>query len=324
MYLAGPPCPADDPGAPAGLRISRTSRRVFAGTSAAALHQDLRGYLTDLVLPYRLRLREDLLTRGSGQCYGEMGAALIEALVADGQPVDLLVLAFAMPDVRPERSTASYLSHRCPGDPMAFAVCDQGAAAAFTSLRLAGEYARTAECRRVLLLFLEQATLHHDPAVPAEVPARHAGVALLCERTGSARVEAVRLHADVGPELAGDVLAAELAAVAAGRSDVVLVLSRELARLVSKSADRPAGVMPGSADWAPDLAAAGQICGPAAGQPVTGVWWELAGRLPGWVTEGRTVLVADYERALRYLSVCVISAGAPAGLSPPLARRRAR
>lgn len=34
---------------------------------------------------------------------------------------------------------------------MAFAVCDQGAAAAFTGLRLATEYARTGGCRRAVL-----------------------------------------------------------------------------------------------------------------------------------------------------------------------------
>jgi len=66
-----------------------------------------------------------------------MAEALIRELVPADAPVDLIVLAFAVPDVRPGRATATYLSHVCPGNPLAFAVCDQGSAAAFTGLRLA-------------------------------------------------------------------------------------------------------------------------------------------------------------------------------------------
>jgi hypothetical protein len=47
------------------------------------------------------------------------------------------VLAFSPHDVQPGRQTAAYLSAVNPGAPMAFAVCDQGSAAAFSGLRVA-------------------------------------------------------------------------------------------------------------------------------------------------------------------------------------------
>ena len=88
-----------------------------------------------------------------------MAEELIRSVVPPDEPVDVLVLAFAVPDARPGRATASYLSHVCPGEPLAFAICDQGSAAAFTGLRLIREYARTGGCARGLLLVVEQAIL---------------------------------------------------------------------------------------------------------------------------------------------------------------------
>jgi hypothetical protein len=302
MYAAGQPAGPGDRSSWGGLRVSRAERRVFDGTSDSALHPDLRGFLADLVRPYGLALREDLLARGSGHSYGEMAGALVGTAVPADQPVDLLVLAFAMPDVWPERATASYLSHLCPGAPMAFAICDQGAAAAFTGLRLAREYARTDGCSRALLLIVEQATLHYDPAGPAAAPARHAAVALLCDDSGPARLEAVRQHAAVPPAQAGALITAELADMCAARAGVTLVIGHELACLTAGSGGPSTGeALSAFVD---------QVRIAPAGQPSTGVWWELAGGLSAWAAEGRRVLLAEYDQALRYLCLSAVDAGA--------------
>ena len=55
-----------------------------------------------------------------------MAEAVIARAVLPGEDVDLLVLAYAIPDITPGRATATYLSHICPGNPLAFAICDQG------------------------------------------------------------------------------------------------------------------------------------------------------------------------------------------------------
>ena len=53
---------------------------------------------------------------------------------------------------------------------MAFAVSDQGRAAAFTALRLMRTYARR-RTPRALLIAVEQADLPYDPGVPVALPA---------------------------------------------------------------------------------------------------------------------------------------------------------
>jgi hypothetical protein len=304
------------------LCVSRAARRVFAGESAAALHPDLRGFLADLARPYGLTLRDDLLARGSGQSYGEMAADLMGTAVPADQPVDLIVLAFAVPDVWPERATASYLSHACPGDPVAFALCDQGTAAAFTGLRLAREYARGGGCRRVLLLVVEQAALHYEPAGPVAPVARHAAVALLCDDTGTARLHTVRQHAGVTPAEVADLLTAGVADLSAGQ-EVTLVIGHDLACLAGVGPGQAPGDGPRASAGRVRIAPGAQVRIAPAGQPSTGVWWELAGGLPAWTAEGRRVLLAEYDQSLRYLCLSALDAGAaPPRRQPPAARRQ--
>lgn len=322
MYSAGPPRPAKADSKP--LRVSRAGRRVFEGTSDSALDPMLRVYLSDMVRPYGLALREDLLDRGSGHSYGEMAGALLRETTQAGKPVDLIVLAFAIHDMVPGRSTAAHLSHLCPGSPMAFAVCDQGAAAPFTGLRLIREYARTDSCRLALLVVAEQATLPYDAAAPAAIPARHAAVTLLCGESGPGRLGTVRQHADVAPEPAADLLARELAALSAGRGDVTLVAGNGLRCPAGAAVPSGSGV-PARAVLPVDTSAVDQVLIAPPGQPCTGVWWELAGGLPGWAAEGRRVLLADYDPMLRYLCVSAIDVEvSPAAAAPRLTARQAR
>lgn len=307
MYSAGPPRAAEADGSHGRpLRLSRAGRRVFEGSSQSALDPTLRGYLSDMVRPYGLALDQDLLDQGSGHSYGEMAAALIQRTLPAGESVDLIVLAFAMHDVIPGRSTAAYLSHLCPGSPMAFAVCDQGAATPFTALRMIRAYARTGSCRRALLVVAEQATLHYDQAAPAARAARHAAVTLLFGESGPGFLETVRQHAGVAPAQAGDLLASELASLSAGRGDVTLVAGNGIERPASTSAVDKVLIAP-------------------PGQPCTGVWWELAGGLPTWSAQGRRVLLADYDPMLRYLCVSAIDVEAsPAAAPQRLSAQRAQ
>ncbi|BFV60999.1 hypothetical protein KCMC57_up61030 [Kitasatospora sp. CMC57] len=168
----------DAPSAPWGIR--RTARLAFPEPAALAgdpVHAErLERYLTDLLNPYGL---SPTPAKQDGHSYGEMGAALIRATVPAGESVDLLVLAYSIPDITPGRATAAHLSHACPGTPLAFAVTDQGGAGAITALRLVDAYARSGGLRRALLLVVEQHSLPYDPGLPVTVPAESRGVALL-------------------------------------------------------------------------------------------------------------------------------------------------
>jgi hypothetical protein len=280
-----------------GLRLIRAERRTFAGPAEflrdPVQRADVATFLADMARPYARAVRPGLfdepLSRALGQSYGEMGQALLGELVSANEPVDLLVLAFAVHDLWPGRATAAYLSHVCPGTPMSFAICDQGSAAAFTGLRIAGEYAASAGCRRALLIVVEQAALPY--AAAATLPSRHRGVAMLYgESAGPSARVVVRQHAGVAADGVAALAIAELAGLSAGHRDVRLVLSDALA-----------------AAWPPSRGDRVRVA--PTGQPSTGVWWELAEALT-CAADGPDLLVAaDYDPALRYLCLAAIEPG---------------
>ncbi|QMU69451.1 2-hydroxy-acid oxidase [Streptacidiphilus sp. P02-A3a] len=275
------------------MRVSRVLARNFDGRSETSLDPDLRVFVSDLTRPYGVPLREDLLRAGVGHSYGEMAEGLLAQALPNGEPVDLLLLAFAIPDVRPGRSTAVHLTRFCAGTPLAFAVNDQGPAAAFTALRIVQDYQRTGGCRRAVVLVAEQASLHYTPAVPVRVPDVHCAVALVCEESATPELT---VHQETTK--AGSVAQAVAGRLAALGPEAVLLAGSGLDGIVD-----------------PDLPT---VLAPA-GQPTTGVWSQLATRLPGWREQRRPVLVADYDPALGRLSlvgVQPVPAAATAGRTP--------
>jgi 4-hydroxymandelate oxidase len=251
--------------------LARIERRDFAEPATDLDRPEhLAGYLADLVRPYPVEL---VSAMPAGQSYAEMAAALINATVPASRPVDLLLLCFAVPDLHPGRATATYLSHLCPGTPLSFAICEQGSAAAFTGLRIASEYLASEDCQRALLLVLEQAGLPYR--VPVPVPAEHRGVALLLESGGD------------GPQLTG------LQQVAGVPADQV---AKTLAEL---TADRPTAPLLLSESLATHWPNQDRTRIVSAGQPLTGLWWQLSDEL----TEATDLLLADYEPQLGYLSL---------------------
>ncbi|QMU76572.1 2-hydroxy-acid oxidase [Streptacidiphilus sp. PB12-B1b] len=268
-----------------GLRISRVLSRAFDGRSETSLDPDLRVFVSDLARPYGVPLREDLLEQGVGHSYGEMAEGLLRESLPDGEPVDLLVLAVAIPDVRPGRSTAVYLSRYCPGAPLAFAVNDQGPAAAFTALRIAQDYQRTGAARRAAVLVLEQASLHYTPPVPVRVPDGHRAVLLVCEESPVTELS-IRQESQVAPGSVAEAVADRLALLG---PEAVLV------------AGPGVGAPPSGSGWGAERT----VSAPA-GQPMTGVWSELALGLPGWREQRRPVLVADYDPDLGRLGLLAV------------------
>jgi hypothetical protein len=243
---------------------------------------------------------------------------LIGDLVPPGQPADVLILGFAMPDVWPERATATFLSNACPGSPLAFAVCDQGSAAGFTALRLARDYAARGGARRVLVALAEQARLDYDPPAPASVPARHAAFAMLCDASAApAPVPAlVPAPAAGGPGAGGGPLLAAVRVVPGVAAGQVPAIFRGL--LAGLPATEPGAEQPGGRERSLVLGeglaplAGGDVPGWRSvplppGQPLTGVWRELA----AWAAApGRgSLAVADYDPGLRYLCLAAFVSG---------------
>jgi Chalcone and stilbene synthases, N-terminal domain len=280
--------------------VSRVRWREFPDSSDRAGQPAFAELLGDLVRPYGVPLRPDA---NGGHSYGEMLAASIGDLVPPACPADVLILGFAIPDVWPERATATFLSDACPGHPLAFAVCDQGCAAGFTALRLARDYAASGGCRRVLVALAEQTRLDYDPPAPVSVPARHAAFALLCEARPAPALAPVAAPVAGGPGQDGAPLLAAarvLPGVAAGQ--VPALLRRELADLPVTEPGEQERLLVLGEGLAP--LAGGDRPGWRSvplppGQPLTGVWRELAAWSAGPGRGG--LVIADYDPGLRYL-----------------------
>jgi 4-hydroxymandelate oxidase len=294
VFVARPPA---GPSPRRDLYLVRAERRTFDGPAGFLADPANRArvgeYLTDMARPYAREVPAALFgeppSPALGHSYGEMAEALIGPVVPADEPVGLLVLAFSIHDLRPGRQTAAYLSHVTPGAPMAFAICDQGSAAAFSGLRIAREYASSAGIRRALLIVVEQAALPYE--CPAEVPSRHQGVAMLYDdRAGPApRVAGVRQHPDVPPGGVAGLAAADLAELASGHREVGLVLSDTLAAVWTAPAAGRVRVMP-------------------PGQPSTGVWWGLIDELSSDAGHPDLLVAGDYDPGLRYLCLTAFEA----------------
>lgn len=239
-------------GVPAGWGVRHAARLAFPGSAAPAADpghaERLRVYLTDMLRPCGLALDAELLGPGA-QSYGEMAEALIRVAVPPGEQVDLLVLAHRVPDITPGRATATWLSHVCPGRPLAFAVTDPSPAAAFTALRLTRAYAAGAGLTRALLLVLEQPSLPYTPAVSPPLPDAAYGVALLLGPPTPGERPPVTL----------DLTPTDLAAATAGAPGTVTAILGPSVRTGSAGPSRV------------------RIASPA--RPTTGLWWELTEEL---------------------------------------------
>lgn len=113
---------------------------------------------------------------------------LVENLL-DGDPLgqadpDLVMVAYALPDVHPFTTTATTLAKRFGNRATSFAVAEQGLSAPFSALRIAAAYHRLGHVRQAVLAILEQTTLpNHDPVVD-EADLVDSGVLLLLESHG--------------------------------------------------------------------------------------------------------------------------------------------
>jgi hypothetical protein len=258
MFVTGPPTP-DGGGTP--LRVHTAAGRTFGERTGQTLNPTMRGYVTDMAAPYGIAVHEDLIDQGAGHSYGEMCTPLLDELLHEDHPADLLVLATAVPDIRYGRTTATYLSWHCPGAPLAFTVCDQGLLAAFTALHLIAAYAHTGTCRRAVLLVAEQPTVYHELPVPTPLPARAAAVGVVLETGGPQATLSVHRYTNLAADEVPGLL----------------------------------GEFPGPVLVGANLAHLSNVLVCRENQPLTGIWLELSSHLPAWQQTGEQVLLAEYD-----------------------------
>jgi 3-oxoacyl-[acyl-carrier-protein] synthase III len=160
------------------LRLTRMVRREFDKGTYPADDPELHRYFTDLAASHGIGYRQDVLEQCAGNTFAAMARTVLTGFLSESEPIDLVIVVTATPDLDPRFSAGSSLSSWLPGEPLVFAISDLPSSAVFTALKLATEYTRRHSYRRVLLLVMEQTTLPYETTA---LPPGDAAVAFLFE-----------------------------------------------------------------------------------------------------------------------------------------------
>ncbi|MFC7328631.1 hypothetical protein [Marinactinospora rubrisoli] len=282
MFLAAPPTTTGRTAAT--LPFSQVNHHIF-GPGRTYTLEGTHIYFADLARLYGLTHGDDYFDGLTRNSFTEMAGEAVAPFTA-GDPFDLVIMAHSTPDPEPGWPGPS-LTQALPGGPLAFGIAEQGTAATATALRVAAEYAASAGTGRSLVLALEQSVLLHDLPLPDGVvpPARDAVAALVLDPADPAGTVTPRQYADVAlrdvPALLGE-------AHGAGRNAIT-------GQGLDPERDVPA-------DW--------QAGAAPSGLPATGIWAALARELPALRAGEGGLVLADYDRELRYLHTYEITFGA--------------
>ncbi|MFJ9695826.1 hypothetical protein [Kitasatospora sp. NPDC101183] len=225
---------------------------------------------------YGTRVLGEEFTHSPQRPTPRLAAGALDALgpLAPDEAPQVAVLAYTTPDFEHTTLTASLLQHRLPGEPLCFAVSDQGVLSPFTALRVAVEYARRSAWTRLLLVVVDQSSQPYPGPASGQYAVRQDSAAALL--------------------LAWDGGTSPVAGTGQGPAERALpALRADLAQARLFAAGTGLASTPG-------LAPAGTRRDAEPGLPCTGVWSALRGA-PG----GRAVL-ADHDHELDRLAHCTL------------------
>ncbi|MBS2532717.1 hypothetical protein KGQ20_08015 [Catenulispora sp. NF23] len=255
--------------------------------------RELLDYHRDLLAPYGIPVREDLLADGRNVSFTELAEQLIAqaALEPRARP-DLLILAHALPDYHPLTTVSAHANHLLGGRARSLAVSGQGLRSPFTALRLASAYARSGRATRLALFILEQTTLPYAAPAMTHMPEVDSGVLLVL---GSGGAWAARAAAPVRADRLGTVIRQAVAGLPEDRVLLVAGPRTDPAR-IEACALPSVRVGPGS------------YC--------TSVWLDLARHWPAWSAEYDAVVLCDTDPDSGRSCVAWLSRHADAGPDP--------
>jgi hypothetical protein len=275
------------------LRFGAEGRTVLGDQAVRAA---IFGYLADMLRPHGVPFDQARFLAGNQNSYAFLAGQCLIAMREQTEP-DLIVLAYATADCESSRSLSGYLSTLFRGEPLCFAISDQGALSPFTALHVLRGFGPAS--RRALVMVLDQSTLPYARG-PDAGPGGTDHVLGLLFVTGPGPagrpLAAVWHRTEVAPDQLGPVLAEVAAALPAAdprASEVTVVAGEHIpaAELAPLLAEPRAGrrqlrrTPPGPACVAPWAGLAG----------LTGLGDSTAGR----------VLVVGYDRSLASLSIAL-------------------
>ncbi len=250
--------------------------------------REITDYNQALLAPYGMKFEPRLASKRRNFTFAALAEQLLYSAPDPMPRPDLIIVAYALPDPRsPEKTLAAHLSSQLGGQSIGFAISEQGLAAPFTALRVAGAYARSGRCGSAALFVLEQGTFPYELPFGREADLVDSGVLMVLGQAGSWDVTAAR---SAGPR-AG---LAELIRVPAGHSaqEVLLV----------------AGPGIGLGAQVPGL----KVHQAPPGSYCTSVWLELARHHRDWARDYKSVVLCDTDPGTGISQSVTLSRAVPA------------
>jgi hypothetical protein len=301
------------------VRLAATLSREFTRgdlTAQTAGREALDRTLGDLTALYGAVYRPDLLDLDRLASYKFMAAEVLGELGPLLGEVDLVILAYATPDIDTRDFVGCFIADAVPGGPMVFSISDQGSTSPFTALRLAGDYLADCGGRRALVLALDQHTIPWDVPDRAAVPTCSAAVAVVVDSIDAARNDADRAGGSAGADSGTQVW--HFTAVAPEELGATVEAALTSARLrLGRSAVLVAG--PDTPLPADSAASATAVLVAERGRVCTGVWHALDDYWLNHPDGTGPVIVLDYDPVWRYLGVAVFDDGETSAAKPEAA-----
>lgn len=253
--------------------------------------EDLHAYHRDLLAPFGLEVDLDLLKQSTNIGFGELTEELLRRVPEPVDRPDLLLLAYAIPDIYPLKTVTAHLNYLLGGVSRSFAVSEQGLRAPFTALRIAQAYHRSGRCASLALFVCDQTTLPYRDPLVHDTPLVDSA-ALLVFETGPG---------PGGEEGAGDRCTFEFAgtrATAPGEPLGPLVAGLLKEHEDPDLADRTlivAGGWTGGADPDGPYGLGRTVHRARPGTYCTGVWLELADRHRRWARSHDLLVLCDTD-----------------------------
>lgn len=205
-----------------GVRLSAIQYRVFLEPPYQVVSAQHLQVAVDLLRSYGREVDVADLATWRGNSFTSMSDGLLADLDGPLPELDFVLLAYQTPDLHVADVAGCYLADRCPGDPVAFSVSEQGPGAVFTALRVADAMYRFGDLREGALFVYDQTGEVWDAEPGMRAAAYDSAAMVRLGGSGEVAVESVTEQVVDDPYR-------ELAAAMAERLDALVVVGTTLA-----------------------------------------------------------------------------------------------
>ncbi|WP_285079090.1 hypothetical protein [Paenibacillus sp. UMB7766-LJ446] len=146
------------------VAIREMGVRLFSDRNPPFEHPDLLRLHRDMFAETSVKYDVHLLQERNNNAYHDMSVELLEATGLDQimQDVDVLLLAYNFPNIRPDISIVNYLMDRYQARFISFAVNDLGFGAPFAALHMLQHYLNREGFNKGMLLIMDQTALPYE------------------------------------------------------------------------------------------------------------------------------------------------------------------